>query len=147
MKIICKKNDAKGLVLKEVGLTKDEYKFGLTIGREYLVMGIAIGKEIITPEYLVDDENRDPTWQPYMLFDIIDPTLPPNWLIKIYDNQYQGDLRSLMGFQELITNDDYHYALIDGQQWALDIYFKRKAEVEKYYQEKAESEGNYESYL
>jgi len=147
MKVICKKNDAKGLELKEVGLTLDEYYYGLTIGKEFLIMGVQLNKTTSSPKYLVDEEKWGPIWYPYILFDMIDMQIPPNWLIDVYDNKSPGDLRSLMGFKELVTNDDLHDALIDGQQWALDIYFKRKAEVEKYYQENAELKGNYESYL
>lgn len=76
MKLICKKTSAKGFDLKEVTtLFTDNHNYGLTLAKEYVVMGIVIYKDSNCLHYLID-ENGKPDWYPYLLFDISDNSLP-----------------------------------------------------------------------
>ena len=137
MKVICKENKAKNLDLNEVTiLDSKETEFPVEKEQEYIVMGIMMLKESNCIYYLVNRSDR-PDWIPYPLFNIIYNEFPPNWFIKIFDKKESfGDLFYLSGFYELCNNEDYHDALIEREKWALDIYFKRKSEVEEWYSDK-----------
>jgi hypothetical protein len=134
MKVICKENKATNLDPKEVTIvhSNDTY-FPVTKGGEYIVMGMVIYKTSNCIYYLVNNLGR-PHWIPYQLFDISDNQLPPHWFMKIFDKKTSpGGLFYLSGFDELCNNDDFHDALIESEQWALDIYFKRKDEIKEWH--------------
>lgn len=137
MKVICKKNTAKDLDLKEVtNIFSEKTQYPVKIGEEYIVMGISVYKNKNYVYYLVDDGFR-PNWLPYGLFDISDKKLPSNWYVNVIPrNKYpQGNGFYFSGFYELCNDEDYHDALIERESEALDIYFKRKNEVEEWYLE------------
>lgn len=130
MKVICKKNSAKELDLQEVKtLLRNEYDYRLILEKEYIVMGIESYKDSNCLYYLVD-EGGLPNWYPYPLFTISDNALAKDWYIKIYNKKSEGDVYLLSGFYELCNNENYHDLLIERDQNALDIYFKRKAAIE-----------------
>ena len=137
MKVICKKNTAKGLDLNEVKtLYIDEYRYPLVKEKEYIVMGIAIYKNSNCIYYLVD-EFEFPDWAPYMLFEISDKQFPPSWYINVIDKKkFEGSVFSLSGFYELCNDEKYYYDLVERDQKALDIYAKRKYELQEWYFEK-----------
>lgn len=133
MKVICKKNTAKELDLQEVKtLLRNEYDYGLILEKEYIVMGIESYKDSNCLYYLVD-EGGLPNWCPYALFAISNNALPVDWYINIYDKKSEGNVFYLSGFYELCNNDDYHDLLIERDEKALEIYFKRKAVAEEHY--------------
>jgi hypothetical protein len=80
--------------------------------------------------YYLVDQWGGPLWEPYLLFDISDNCLPSNWYVQICDKKGPGDLFYLSGFYELCNDDDYHDLLMDRDEGAMDIYFKRKIEFE-----------------
>lgn len=130
MKVICKKTTAKGLDLTEVtNIFVDTYDYGLTLGREYLVMGIAIYKESNCLHYLTD-HNGSPRWYPYMLFDVLDNRLDPRWYIDIIGKSEQGNMHTLIGFKELCNDDNFHDLLMERDDTAMRTYFERKIEME-----------------
>lgn len=48
MKVICRENTARNLDLNEVtDISYKEYKFPLTVGSEYIVMGLSLYKEFL----------------------------------------------------------------------------------------------------
>ena len=129
MKVICKKNTAKGLNLEEVKtLFIDEYRYRLEIGREYVVMGIVTYKNSNCPYYLIDHDGR-PDWFPYVLFDVIDNSLPENWYIRVFNKGEAGNLFTLIGFDELCNDDDFHDALLNRDETAMKIYRERRMAV------------------
>ena len=53
----------------------DEYNHqGLTPGKTYVVIGIAVDA------YRLLDDEDDPIEYPFYLFDVIDPTIPDDWI-------------------------------------------------------------------
>ena len=130
MKILCKKNTIKGVDLKEVTtFLVDEYNYELEIGKEYLVMGIMTPKDSNCIYYLTD-HNGSPFWYPYLLFDITDNTIPKNWYILILNKNGDGTIFTLIGFDELCNDDDFHDALMERDEQAMLTYFKRRIEME-----------------
>jgi hypothetical protein len=129
MKLICKQKTAQGLDLKKVTIiSSNNYDFGLEIGKVYQVMGMATYRDTNCLYYLIDEDGR-PDWFPYVLFTVSDNVLPKNWYIKLYDQNLPGDIFSLVGFKEL-CNDDFYVRLVEREEKAMRIYFRRKIELE-----------------
>ena len=130
MKVICVRKTLKDLNLKERGnLFPSWYDYGVAIGREYLVMGIVLYKDFNYPHYLIDNDGN-PFWYPHMLFDVTNNKLPANWYIDALGDTREGNIRTLIGFKELCTDENYHDDLIsEREEYALQIYFKRKQEI------------------
>ncbi len=138
MKVICKENRAINLNLDEVTtvLSKETY-FPVIKEKEYIVMGIMMLKDSNCIYYLIDEGDL-PDWIPYVLFDISDNELSPNWFVSILNKKEStGNIFYLSGFSEMCNEEDYHDALVEREKWALDIYFKRKYEAQEWYFEKS----------
>ena|SRR5580765_7940000 len=133
MKVVCKKNTAKGLDLSEVTtICSHEVRYPLILEKEYIVMGMVIYKDSNCIYYLLDEYDK-PDWVPYMLFEISHNELSPNWFVKLFDKEGFGDLFYLSGFYEMCNDGNYHDDLIEREKYALDIYHKRKYEVQEWY--------------
>jgi hypothetical protein len=140
MKIRCIHNTGEALrVYENKPLRKDELgrfgstqytEYGLQIGKEYLVMGMIFGNG--TLDYLIDDGGYISTY-PYPLFEVIENKLPPSWFFKSLKNTdenypYQ---EAIWGYYELVFDDTHYEKLIDIEENACRIYFRRKIELEK----------------
>lgn len=136
MRAICKQTTSHGFDLKEVTtvFSNDfDYSFGgygLELDKEYFVMGIAMYQNSNCLYYLIDT-NGKPDWFPYLLFDIADNSIPRNWFIKVNGKNDDSDIYSLCGFDELCNDSDFYDQLLERDEKAMQIYFKRKAELEK----------------
>lgn len=82
---------------------------GLTADKEYLVIGIE------GDSYRVLDDNEEPTLHDKKLFEIVDPSLPSEWIKTTFDeeNYIEPPETSAPGFYE-----DY----FDGVPYAIDIF-------------------------
>ncbi|MDR1199196.1 MAG: hypothetical protein LBK94_09355 [Prevotellaceae bacterium] len=105
-------------------------EFGLPIGKEYLVMGIIFGEG--TLDYLIDDGGYISAY-PYPLFEVIDNKLPSSWFFKSLKNTdanypYQ---EAVLGYYELVFDNTHYEKLIDVEENACRIYFRRKIELEE----------------
>ena len=101
-----------------------------------LVMGMRMRKDSNCIYYLIDEGNS-PSWIPYGLFDVSHNEFLPNWYMKIFNKkETDGTVFYLSGFDELCNNEDYHDALVEREEWALDIYAKRKYEAQEWYFER-----------
>lgn len=136
MRIKCKQTTSQGFDLTEVTtvFTHDhDYSlngFGIELGKDYLVMGVAVYKDTNCLYYLIDINGR-PDWYPYLLFDIVDSTIPSQWFMKIHHKNEDTDLYTLLGFRELCCVENFYDHLQDRVNAALQIYFNRKIELEK----------------
>lgn len=134
MRAVCKKTTSNDFDLKIVTTVLSnqfDYTFGgygLELNKTYLIMGIRIQQNNSCLYYLIDT-NGKPDWFPYLLFDIIDGSLPQNWFFKINNNN--SDAHVVFGFDELCNDDGFYYKLIDRDHDATQIYFRRKIEFEK----------------
>lgn len=103
--------------------------YGLVIDKEYTVMGMFLGEGIL--DYLIDDDGHISAY-PYPLFEVIDNKLPASWFFKSLKNTdenypYQ---EAIWGYYELIFDNSHYEKLVDGDQEAQRIYFRRKIEIE-----------------
>jgi hypothetical protein len=135
MKVFCKQTTSYGFDLNEVNTVFSnnfDYSFGgygLKIDEEYIVMGVAMYKNSQCLYYLIDT-NGKPDWFPYLLFTIIDDTIPQNWYIKVSGSTGDTGLYSLIGFDELCNETDYYDRLLEREEDAMNVYFTRKKEME-----------------
>ncbi|GHU72792.1 hypothetical protein FACS189413_16390 [Bacteroidia bacterium] len=134
MIVKCKQTNAKYFDLQYVTTVfsnQFDYggRFGIELDREYIVMGIVTYNDSNCAYYLIDTYGR-PDWYPNLLFDIIDNSLPNSWNVCIY-NCNSLKISSLYGFKELCNNDDFYDKLIERDEDAMRIYFKRKIELER----------------
>lgn len=98
-----------------------ETEFPLTTGRVYVVY--AMTTQLAHLWYYVLDDNQlpYPVWQPSPLFDVVDGSLPGDWLI----NHHRSDNA---GFYPLISypawaNDGFYYErLVDGEPEAVQLF-------------------------
>lgn len=135
MKVICKQTTSYGFDLREVTtiLSNDfDYGFGgygLEINKEYLVMGVLVYQNNNCLYYLIDT-NGKPDWFPYLLFDIVDNSIPKNWFLKVNEKGKETNIYSLFGFKELCSDSDFYNQIANREESAMSIYFKRKSELE-----------------
>ncbi len=140
MKIRCIYNTGKALrAYEDKPLSKEELGkfgateytlFGLIIGKEYIVMGMIFGEG--TLDYLIDDGGYVSSY-PYPLFEVIDNRLPVNWFFKSLKNTDENYpfLEAIWGYYELVFDDTHYEKLVDCDEEAVRMYFKRKIELEK----------------
>lgn len=93
-------------------------------------MGIMLSEG--TLDYLIDDNGYVSTY-PYPLFEVTDNKLPSSWFFKSLKNTdknypYQ---EAIWGYSELVFDDTHYGKLVDVDEEALRIYFRRKIELEK----------------
>lgn len=140
MKVLCISNTGSYLRKYEYEKVVDEHfgrfgssaysKYDLTIGRQYLVMGILTFKTY--QAYLVDDDGMISVC-PCQLFEIIDSYLNPNWGFRLIDNDESiyPFLQSILGYFELYSERDmYEKLIIEGNDQAERIYYQRKLEFQ-----------------
>lgn len=142
MKVICKENIAENLDSKEF-LNFFCNRYSLTVGKEYIVMGIRTYIDTDCPYYLIDINMRS-FWMPYNLFEITDKAFPPNWHIRIFDKKTHTDSCIFMaGFYELCNYEKFYIDLIELELVTLATYFKRKDEVLQWHEEREEARKFY----
>lgn len=127
MKAVCKFNDPNSVPSG----VPDNFDYGLEIGKEYLVMGVVLSENQLW--YLVDENGR-PGFYPFQLFQISDASIHSGWQIKLYekdDGIFPFNKIAIWGYCELCSDEAHYEKLVDRESKALEIYFKRKLELEK----------------
>ncbi|CAG5068875.1 hypothetical protein DYBT9623_01607 [Dyadobacter sp. CECT 9623] len=104
--------------------------YGLELGNKHLVMGVVSYKDSNTIYYLIDTYGK-PFWFPSQLFEILDHSVPQNWFINVYCGNETSNVNTLLGFDELVKDEDFHDQLIERDEEVLRLYFKRKIELEQ----------------
>lgn len=101
-------------------------------GKQYYVMGIIFGTDGLS--FLIDSGGFIEDC-PYQLFKIDDNIIPPFWKIGLFNHSkyYQGII-SICGYEELIEDEKHYLDLFEHNKNAILIYFKRKINLEKYYE-------------
>lgn len=103
----------------------------LDIGNEYLVMGIIIFETY--QAYLIDDNGLISAC-PCQLFEVIDNNINSNWHFRITEKNEDiyPFIQSIFGYHELCSDENaYENLIVEKEEEAKQIYFKRKIELEK----------------
>ena len=105
-------------------------EFGLTIDKEYLVMGIIIFETY--QAYLIDDNGFISVY-PCQLFEIMDHKLTQNWYfrrVNMNEDIYPF-IQAIFGYYELCFDKKaYTNLIVEKEEYSERIYFKRKIELE-----------------
>lgn len=131
MKVKCISNTGKalnGYQRKPLG-SSDITQYGqLEISKEYIVMGMIMSEGYLS--YLVDDGVISAC--PYQLFEVIDNKLTSNWFFKSFtkDDDIYPYQEAVWGYYELCFDTNHYEQLVDMEENAMRIYFRRKIEIE-----------------
>ncbi len=109
----------------------NDFDFGLEVGKEYLVMAQLVTKGQLW--YLVDENSR-PSFYPNQLFRIVDASVSNGWFFKLYaqdDGVYPFEKEMIWGYHELVFDSGHYERLVDRDEEAMRIYFRRKIELDK----------------
>lgn len=119
-----------GYVRKPLGTSEDSEYGELDIGKEYLVMGIIMKRGYLT--YLIDDSGIISAC-PNQLFEISNSNIPTDWHFKAFTKEYSDFLNkeAVWGYHELVFDDSHYEKIIEGDEEAERIYFKRKLKYAK----------------
>jgi hypothetical protein len=101
---------------------------GLTIGREYLVMGIIIFQTY--QAYLIDDSGFISAC-PCQLFEVVDDKVSSNWQFRLVDKDEDvyPFVQAIFGYPELCSDKkEYENLIVEMDEDAQRIYFRRKIE-------------------
>ena len=127
MKVLCKNNDPDNVPLG----VPNSFNFGLELGKEYLVMGMVLaGKQL----WFLMDEKSSPSFFPHQLFQITDASMGPKWHFKLYskdDGIFPFGKEAMWGYYDLCFDENHYEGLVDREPIALQLYFRRKIELEK----------------
>ena len=125
MKILCKYNNP-----DNVPQNVPQFNFGLELEKEYLIMGMMLANKQLW--YMID-ENGKPDFYPYQLFRVTDASMNPNWYFKLYDTDdkiFPFEKEFVWGYTELVFDESHYEQLVDREEDALRVYFRRKIELE-----------------
>lgn len=131
MQVKCIANLGKNLSPKTIQsgqLVTTEYN--LDIGQEYTVYGILVWGGSL--RYLIVVLDDLPGWYPAELLEVVDHLLPLEWYYN-FRGYEDNSLYAIWGYKEMVFDTDKHYdALIEREPEALEIFFKRKKEIDEY---------------
>ena len=141
MRVRCVSNKAKDLKIYEYKSLRNEElgRFGafenseyngIAVGKEYWVMGMILFDSFLG--YLVDDFGFIGVY-PCQLFEIMDNRLSSNWHFRALDKDEENYpfVQAIWGYHELCYyKNEYQNLIVDMSEDAVQIYFKRKEEME-----------------
>lgn len=105
-------------------------EYGIEIGKEYLVMGLITFQTY--QAYLIDD-NGFISACPCQLFEVVDSKVNSNWHFRLIekDEDIYPFVQAILGYPELCSDKKaYENLIVEMEEDAQRIYFKRKIELE-----------------
>ena len=91
----------------------------LTVGREYEVQALAVFNGF--PALQVVDDLRQPSWEAGWLFDVVDTSVPEDWICNVF----QEEPLLVLG-PEFIARDRVSYgAMVELEADQVDRFWKR----------------------
>jgi hypothetical protein len=130
MKVKCLFNTGEGLsegVAVKVGSKKTG--FPIKVGEVCIVYGQMIWKREL--EYLIQGTFESlPSWYPAEMFEVVDSQQHFEWYFRYDRNK---TISAIWGFQELVEDEDYLYDLEEREKYAIEIFLKRKKEMEEFF--------------
>jgi hypothetical protein len=106
-------------------------EYGIEIGKEYLVMGLITFETY--QAYLIDD-NGFISACPCQLFEVVDSKVNSNWHFRLIakDEDIYPFVQAILGYPELFSDKKaYENLIVEMEEYAQRIYFRRKIELEK----------------
>ena len=113
-----------------------EAQYSIDIGEIRVVYGIMLLRGCV--RYLLSEDAKcAPFWESADFFEVVDPLLPMEWYFSLTvladDDEYtQGFQKAIWGYKEMALDENHYEDLIEREPEALDIFFKRKKEIDEY---------------
>jgi hypothetical protein len=127
MRLTCRANTGDKLSDKYVESAYSRAtRFDLTVDREYVGYGICLWLGILV--YLIVGEGGQPSWYPAELFQVSQSSIPDCWHYGFFSER--ADVKAILGYSELVNDYDHFDQLSGLEQSALEIFFKRKQEID-----------------
>lgn len=122
MRVRCETNVGAGLPPEylHAGYT-ERSAFGVHVGAEYSVHAMCLMRSVLC--YLVTNERAQPEWIPASVFEVIDDTLPADWLFDFSPNP--GLVEAVWGFSELVSEPGYFDRLTLHEEAAVRVFRNR----------------------
>lgn len=118
---------------KKCGEEIKNIKYNIEIGKSYTIYAMIFWGGSL--DYLVTSDSENPNWYPAELFEVVDHLLPLVWYFtfKKYKNYKGEDSQiAIWGYKEMIADPSHYIALTEEKQEALDIFLKRKQQIDEY---------------
>lgn len=128
MKIACVANTGDALpesYLDPRAGYRDDMEFPLTIGKEYVVYGLAIRDNQVWYYISDDDDLYYPVHRPAPLFDVVDNTLSKYWKYGYTPDHL--DHLALFTFHEWLSDPYFYDRLTDGNESEVSIFRRMKS--------------------
>lgn len=134
MKVTCIGNNGRYLPEKYLASGNSiETIFQVSLGELYIVYGICLWDDDDTLHYLLMGKNENlPSWYPAELFQVTDKSLPFEWYFNFNSVREQSLLTAIWGYEELVKDPKHHDALIERESDAIEVFLKRKSEIEEF---------------
>ena len=133
MKVQCRTVDPAEIGLPSLGVYyTQETVFHVTLGTEYVVMGMGIFKHSLV--LLICDETERPNWLPIGLFEVTDTLMPATWQFRLLDGVAASSAQpsvgwiALWGYPELAVDSQHIDKLIERDPDALAVFQRRLGE-------------------
>lgn len=140
MKIVCIEKLGANLNLSGFKTTvSNQTIYSVSVGEEYLVMGICSYHDDELLYYLVD-LGGSARWFPELLFKVTDNQLPRNWFIRTYSRKEHEIMRSIISFKELCYEKKFDQDLIEYETYAFETFYRRKKEIEEEFSDKKDAD-------
>jgi hypothetical protein len=91
----------------------------LTSGQAYAVFAIAVFKGRTTLQVI--DDLKYPAWLPAWLFDVVDPTVPSDWICNVFHD----DPVLVAGPTFVAKDQEAHARMVELEPHEVDLFWKR----------------------
>lgn len=105
-------------------------KYDLEIEQIYTVYGIYISNKGPVLYLIQDIYDNWPDWYPADLFITTDHLLPLEWYYNFFG--YDNCVSAIWGYKELALNLEHYNGLIEREDKDMEIFFKRKREIDDF---------------
>lgn len=130
MKVKCIANSGAGFkkyTMEHMGCSVNT-QLPLCVNETYTVYGQMIHRGIL--QYLIKGTNENlPSWYPAELFKVVSSQLYIDWLFG-YDSE--NEISAIWGFDELVSNTNFVYDLVEREDYAINIFLKRKKQMDEF---------------
>lgn len=110
------------------GYTRDR-SLPLVVGQRYVVVAVAGWQGGMWLYVMLEPTDSYPHWCPAPLFEVVDPTIPDDWILCIHHYPH-GGVAAVMSFPEWAEDPHFYERLVDGDEAVRDTFRRRRAELE-----------------
>lgn len=101
------------------------------MGKIYNVYGINSWNKVT--HFLLTPEEERPNWYPSEMFSINQNKIPNDWYFNNFN--VESGLTLLLGYKELVLEDEHYDNLIYRVERDLELFLKRKKEIDNLLQQ------------